>query len=187
MTEFLGEFNSFCSRHVKDLNDGKKHGIGFCLACFDPLSSYNPADSIISSCCLLAPDWDQCFVHKKCVMRYTKNAGYDSMCINCDMKVIEGMTKETWQKEMRQKGIFIPWKMAAWEEEKEYKEHFQKHVKNKCEYPYCRTRNISKDVWTCFVCGCFPRHLKCAKVETAEEYYCPKCFDQSFVERVPKW
>lgn len=115
-------------------------------------------------------------------MNYTKNAGYDSVCINCAME--EGdMTKEKWQREMREKGVFIPMVEASWEREG----YFKDHVKNKCEHPNCPTPNHTRNVWTCFVCGCFPRHLKCAKVQSAEEYYCPKCYDQSFVERVPRW
>jgi hypothetical protein len=114
-------------------------------------------------------------------MQYTKNAGYDSVCINCPM---EGdMTKEKWQMEMRDKGIFIPMSEASWEQEGRFKEQ----VKNRCLDPNCSNKNVTRNVWTCFVCGTFPRHLKCAKVETAEEYYCPKCYDQSFVQRIPKY
>lgn len=181
MTRFSGKFESYCNLHVPKLEEGRKHGNELCLACLEPLEAYHPADSIISSCCLRFSDWNKCFVHKKCAMRYCKNAGYDSMCINCPMEK-EVITKEEWQEEMRQKGIFIPMQAAIWEQE----DHFKDQVKNKCEDPQC-TIATSKNVWTCFVCGCFPRHLKCAKVKTPEEYYCPKCYDQSFCQRVPKF
>ena len=116
MTTFSGQFESFCNEHVLDPNGGIKHDFVYCLVCYKLLPAYNHADSIISSCCLLLPDWYKCFSHKKCVMEYTKNAGYDSTCINCTMGN-EGMTKEKWQNEMRQKGIFIPKCEASWESE----------------------------------------------------------------------
>lgn len=179
LTRFCDKFESYCSRHVPDPNGGKEHGDANCSVCVKPIGDYNHADSIISSCCLLLDDWDMCFLHKKCVNAYTLSAGYDSMCINCSM---EGrMTKEKWQHEMRLKGIFIPMREASWEADGRFKEQ----VKNKCGSSSCKTLETTKDVWTCFVCGCFPKHLKCANVDTFEEYYCPKCIDQSFVQRVP--
>lgn len=182
MTNFSGVFESYCNIHVPDRNEGKKHGAEYCLACIELLGTYHPADSIISSCCLRLHDWNKCFVHKKCSMHYAKNAGYDAMCINCPMN--DGIiTKASWQAEMRQKGVFIPMAEAVWEQEGQ----FTNHVKNKCEHPKCPQPSISRNVWTCFVCGCFPQHLKCAKVLTSEEYYCPKCYDQSFVQRVPRY
>jgi hypothetical protein len=114
-------------------------------------------------------------------MSYTKNAGYDSICINCCMENGD-MNKEKWQEEMRMKGIFIPRMEASWEREG----YFKDQVKNKCEHPQCSAPGITKGVYTCFVCGCFPRHLRCAKVKDHEDYHCPKCFDQSFVQRVPR-
>lgn len=175
-------FESYCGLHVPDLNGGKKYEeYVSCSVCISRLGPYNPADSIISSCCLKVHDWYCCFNHKKCVLEYTKNAGYDSMCINCSM--VDGPTKEEWQDEMRQKGVFIPMSAAAWEKDG----RFDNQVKNKCEDPNCPQRNSTKNVWTCFVCGCFPRHLSCAKVESSDEYYCPNCYDQSFVQRVPRY
>lgn len=178
-TVFYGKFESYCSKHVPDPNRGKRHGTEYCLVCFSVMGTYNHADSIIGSCCLKLPDWKKCFIHKKCAMSYTKNAGYDSTCINCPMK---SSSKEKWQMEMRKKGVFVPWQSAAWEKE----DYFKDHVKNKCEDPSCPKPWQSSNVWTCFVCGCFPRHLTCAKVYGSNEYYCPKCHDQSFIQRVPK-
>lgn len=123
-------------------------------------------------------------MHKDCVMKYTANAGYDSMCPTCPMNEEPGTLQEKknrWQDEMRQKGIFIPMTPASWEREGYYKNHVMK----KCESENCPVAASLRDVWTCFVCGCFPRHLRCAKVQKPEFYYCPKCYDQSFVQRVP--
>jgi hypothetical protein len=181
MTTFCDDFKSYCSKHVPDPNGGKRHGSEICHACYKPLGSYNHADSIISSCCLKLDDWNLCFVHKSCALKYTKNAGYDSICINCSME--EGLTKEQWQHEMRRKGVFIPMRMAVWELDGRFKEQ----VKNKCSDPKCPRPLATGTVWTCFVCGCYPKHLKCARVKNVEDYYCPKCFDQSFVQRVPKF
>ncbi|CRL08336.1 CLUMA_CG021295, isoform A [Clunio marinus] len=187
VTEFTGAFQSYCSHHVKDPNNGKKHeNYAECLVCNSLIATYDPANSIISSCCLLWPDYSKCFVHKTCILKYTKNAGYDSLCINCDMEVPAPnykLTKQEWQEEMRKKGIFIPMADAIWEREG----NFADQVKQKCEYGNCSSPNVTKDVFTCFVCGCFPMHLKCSKVTKHEEYYCPKCWDQSFVQRVPKY
>lgn len=182
MTQFSGQFDSFCNLHVPDFNKGKKHGSEYCLVCIERLDAYHPADSIISSCCLELSDWNKCFVHKKCALHYVKNAGYDSMCINCPMDK-KSMTKEKWQNEMRQKGVFVPMIEAVWEREGQ----FSNQVKNKCKSDNCPNPQTGSNVWTCFVCGCFPSHLKCAKVRTPEEYYCPKCYDQSFVQRVPRF
>lgn len=180
MTEMCGLFNSYCNKHVPDLNEGKKHGNTPCSVCDKALGNYDPSTCIISSCCLRLPDASECFVHNHCVANYTKNAGYDSMCINCPMD--EHLTKQEWQNEMRRKGIFIPYAAAAWEQNGQFREQ----IKNKCEFPKCPKKNLTRYVVTCFVCGCFPRHLDCARVQKHEDYYCPKCYDQSFVERVPR-
>lgn len=180
ITQFCGSFDSYCSRHVPDLNDGQRHGLENCAVCLSPMGSYNPADSIISSCCLLLDDWSLCFVHKKCVQKYVNHAGYDSMCINCPM--LGKLTKKEWQREMRLKGIFIPYSDASWEKDGSFKDQ----VKNKCQYLKCPKVSKTRDVYTCFVCGCFPRHLDCVKARRHEDYLCPKCYDQSFVQRVPR-
>lgn len=125
-------------------------------------------------------------MHKDCVAKYTKNAGYDSMCPTCPMDKEPGTLKEKkerWQAEMRMKGIFIPLAEAAWEKD----EYFKNQVKNKCGSQQCPCPTNPQNVWTCFVCGCFPLHLRCAKVTNPEEYNCPRCFDQSFVQRVPRY
>lgn len=180
MTVFRGQFQSYCNKHVPEPNGDKKHSVKYCLVCYELLQTYHPANSIISSCCLDLDDWEDCFVHKRCVMAYTKNAGYDSMCINCPMTE---RSREDYQNEMRDKGIFIPMKAAEWEKDGRFKDH----TKQKCEMPSCPYPSQKKSgVYTCFVCGCFPRHLSCAQVESFEDYNCPKCWDQSFVERVPK-
>ena len=179
MTVFSGKFGSFCNRHVPDRNEGKEHKAEYCLVCYELMPSYHPAESIISSCCLKLDHWQKLFLHKKCVLPYVKNAGYDSMCISCPM---EDLSKEDWQEEMRQKGIFIPMQDAAWEQD----EWFKSQSKRKCEMDSCPNKNKSYGVFTCFVCGCFPRHLKCASVNDQKDYYCPRCYDQSFVQRVPR-
>jgi hypothetical protein len=179
LTAFKGQFLSYCNRHVPDQNGGKSHSVKYCLVCYELLQTYHPANSIISSCCLALDDWEDCFLHKKCVMTYTKNAGYDSMCINCPMTE---RSKEDWQDEMRDKGVFIPMKVAEWEKDG----RFDDQTKQKCEMPSCPKPSSKSKVYTCFVCGCFPRHLSCANVSSFEDYNCPKCWDQSFVQRVPK-
>lgn len=49
----------------------------------------------------------------------------------------------------------------------------------------CPVPHITRDVWTCRICGCFPLHLSCAGVTSVNDYLCPRCMDQSFVARVP--
>ncbi|CRK93736.1 CLUMA_CG007264, isoform A [Clunio marinus] len=136
VTEFTGQFKSYCGKHFKDPNNGKKHqDNAYCLICFDVITSYDPANSIISSCCLYASDYFRCFNHKQCVLKYTKNAGNDSMCINCIMDLPEydyKLTKEQWQEEMRKKGIFIPMTKATWEQGNYFvdqvKQKLQRHI-----------------------------------------------------------
>lgn len=193
LTVFTGEFQSYCHEHVPDPNGGKRHiGNVSCLICFcflnsfDPDEPYNHVDSILSSCCAKLPDFRDRFLHRDCVTKYTKNAGYDSMCPTCLMDKEPGTLKEKkerWQFEMRLKGIYIPMAEAVWEQEG----YFKNHVKNKCEHKQCPNPGSVANVWTCFVCGCFPLHLKCAKVMKHEDYWCPKCYDQSFVQRVPRY
>jgi hypothetical protein len=180
MTSFWGEFKSYCNRHVEDRNEGKSHKCyDICSVCCEMLGTYHEAKSIISSCCLHSNDWKDKFIHKHCVMRYAKNAGYDSMCINCDM-TDENLTREEWQIEMRLKGVFVPMAPAVWERDNS----FADHVKNKCEMMGCTQPDSTKDVWTCYVCGCNPRHLNCFRVKKPQDYVCAACFDQSFVQRV---
>jgi hypothetical protein len=121
-------------------------------------------------------NFEQFFIHKRCCLEYTKNAGYDSMCITCD-----GRGKKAWQREMRMKGIYIPEEMASWEKGGNYSDQ----VKNKCQDPDCEIQGKDQDVFTCFVCGCFPRHLECVGAEKHSDYHCDKCIDQSFVKLIP--
>ena len=186
ITQFIDEFKSYCSLHNPETNVLRHPGYVYCCVCYKLITTNNPAACIFSKCCdpIYQPErsietiYLECFTHAACVQRYTINAGYDSACINCNM--VE-MTKEKWQDQMRRRGIFIPKQMASWEDD----EYFKKQTKNKCEHKNCKTPTVSKNVWTCFVCGCFPLHLKCAGVKSHEEYYCPKCYDQSFINLIP--
>lgn len=180
MTQFVGSFPSFCDVHVPDPNENRRpEDNAMCKACYEPLGPFSLSKCIIASCCLEQyDDWPKSFLHKECIVKYCKNAGYDSMCLTCSMT--DGRTREEWQNEMRLKGIFIPMAMAVWEND----DHFKKQVKKKCNLPGCQYKG-NDDVYTCFVCGCFPLHLRCAKVYQHQDYLCPKCFDQSFVQRVP--
>lgn len=187
VTEFIEEFKSYCHLHVKDTNRIKHKGT-FCLVCFQYIEEYSPVTSIFSTCCYenclkngITEEEEmanQTFVCSPCVQRYAVKAGYDAMCITCPMK---NMKNVEWQNQMRKKGIFIPMKMAEWENE----EHFKKQVKRTCSHPKCPDPKITANVWTCRVCGCHPLHLKCARVKTVDEYHCVKCIDQSFIQRVP--
>lgn len=188
ITQFVGKFESFCNRHPPEENVLKHEGLVYCHVCFMLINTNHPASCIMSKCCADAPNYFpdrpietiklECFTHADCVQRYTVNAGYDANCINCNMK---GMTKDEWQKQMRLRGIFIPKKMATWEEDG----YFNDQTKQKCGLPSCKNPEVKKNVYTCYVCGCFPLHLKCAGVELHEEYYCPKCYDQSFINLLP--
>lgn len=175
---FTGDFRSFCYRHVPDPNKGKKFTdeLQPCLACYNPIGCYDPVNTVISSCCLEEDDYAIRFIHKRCVLKYTRNAGYASMCITCDKME----NKELWQQEMRRKGIFIPMEDAVWERDGSFKDH----VKNKCEDPECKGGKQRNDVYTCFICGCHPRHLSCVGVKRHEDYNCVKCFGESFVQTV---
>ena len=194
MTVFSGQFQSYCDEHVPDPNSGKRHvGDVSCPICFCYLDSpynpevpYNHVDSILSSCCAKFDDFRKRFMHRDCVMKYTFNAGYDSMCPTCPMDDEPGTLKEKkkrWQTEMRLKGIYIPMAEASWEQEG----YFENQVMNKCSKRNCPTPSSLRNVWTCFVCGCDPLHLACAQVSKPEDYNCVKCINQSFVQRVPRF
>ncbi|XP_070491209.1 PHD finger protein 7-like [Chironomus tepperi] len=188
ITQFIGEFKSYCYQHNPEDNCLKHDGLVYCLVCYQLIKTNNPASCIISKCCVEAPKYFperpldtikvECFTHAECVQRYTVNAGYDASCLNCNM---DGTTKDEWQNQMRRRGIFVPEQMAVWEND----EYFKLQTKWKCENKDCTIPYITKNVWTCYVCGCFPLHLKCAGVKSHDEYYCPKCFDQSFIKLVP--
>lgn len=191
VTEFIDKFHSYCHSHIKDTNIIKHNGINIiCHVCNKTIVEYNPAKSIISNCCKKTYDDEGItdekelaqdkFVCNLCVQRYAVNAGYDAMCIMCPMVDVK---KEVWQNEMRKKGIYVPYQMATWENS----DHFKKQVKRKCSQPNCPNPKLTTNVWTCRVCGCFPLHLRCAKVASQEEYLCFKCMNQSFVQRVPIW
>lgn len=185
ITQFTDEFHSYCHKHVPDTNRIKHKGTR-CYVCNKLLSVCHPASSIFSSCCYesniefgrIEKDMIWSFVCEICMQKYCCNAGYDAMCVMCGM---ESMTKEEWQKQMRLRGIFIPMQMATWEQDG----RFKMHSKQKCGNPSCKYPSLTKNVWTCRVCGCDPQHLKCAGVTSYDEYLCVKCFDQSFVNRVP--
>lgn len=188
ITQFTGKFSSYCSIHNPETNLLRHPGYIYCHVCYKLITTNHPASCILSKCCVDAPKYfpersleviaTECFTHADCVQRYTANAGYDSVCINCNM---DGMNKEEWQEQMRLRGIFVPRRMAVWEND----DYFKQQTKRKCENKNCKTPDATKNVWTCYICGCFPLHLKCAGVSSHEEYYCPKCFDQSFINLIP--
>lgn len=184
ITQFIDQFHSYCPDHVPRTNVLSNKGC-YCCVCYKPLLTDHPAKCIFSKCCLehsknypertLQKLQEECFNHSNCVQRYVVNAGYDSQCINCPM---DDMSKKEWQNQMRRKGIFVPMRMAVWEDD----DYFKQQIKNKCGNEKCKTPSITRNVWTCFICGCFPLHLKCAGVTSHEEYLCPKCINQSFVD-----
>lgn len=176
---FTDNFRSYCNIHVPDPNQGKRfiNEVQDCLACLTPIGYYNPVRTLISSCCIDEKDYMKRFVHRRCVLQYARNAGYDAMCITCD-KIPD---KQIWQEEMRKKGVYIPMQEANWERDGSFKDH----VKNSCEDSACDDPANKSKVYTCYICGCHPKHLSCAGVEKHEEYNCIKCFDQSFVLRIP--
>lgn len=188
MTKFIGEYKSYCHEHVEDTNRIKHNGT-YCRVCYQFFPSYNPVVSIFSDCCYQdylndgitdeAEMTKEGFTCKQCVQRYAVTAGYDAMCIICGMK--HYWTKEKWQDQMRNKGIFIPMAMAKWESDA----YFKNQTKMKCVHPDCPTPKSTATVWTCRVCGIQPLHLACAGVTDVADYLCVKCADQSFVKRVP--
>lgn len=188
ITQFTGEFKSYCNDHIPIKNPMEHDGIAYCYVCSSLISSNHPASCIMSKCCVDVPTRcpeislemirTEYFSHANCLQRYTIQAGYDSHCMYCSM---DGMTKTQWQDYMRKRGIFVPQQMATWEND----DYFKNQTKWKCEKKGCTTPNVTKNVWTCFVCGCFPLHLQCAGVNSFEEYYCPKCYDQSFINLLP--
>lgn len=159
ITQFVGQFKSYCSRHVPDTNVCKHNAPVFCYVCFQLIQDYHPANSILSSCCLKYaeknPDFGltvedmkmQGFTHSLCIQRYVANAGYDSKCIHCPMKEI--MSNKEWQNQMRLKGIFVPMKMAEWETDG----RFMDQTKKKCQDANCPNPSNTSNVWTCHVCG----------------------------------
>lgn len=177
LTIFEGDFKSYCRSHIPE----KNRTIQFknpkqpCFVCFDEIGNFNAVTTLIASCCAKKDDYEIRFLHKKCILQYTKNAGRDSMCILCD-----DYSKKTWQKDMRLKGVYIPGQDAVWERDGS----FDDQVKNKCEKVDCETK-YNNDVYTCYICGTEPRHLKCVGAEKHSDYLCSKCFGESFVEIVP--
>lgn len=189
ITQFIDKFNSYCHEHLPDLNKYKHGEAVMCPCCYKTIRKFDIANSIISDCCLeihkkipeqYPPDYKKCaFVHSNCMQKYAFNAGHDTMCVCCCMKPVLG--KESYQRQLRLRGIFVPVKAATWESEG----YFDKMTKYKCGDPKCATPSVTKGVWTCFVCGCHPLHLSCAGVSSHEQYLCIKCTDQSFVNLIP--
>ena len=188
ITQFTGKFLSYCSKHNPEENLLRHPGFVYCHVCYKLISTNHPSMCILSKCCADAPKYYperpletikiECFTHADCIQRYTINAGYDSSCINCNM---DGMQKEQWQEQMRLRGIFVPKRMATWEDD----DYFKQQTKWHCESKDCKTPRITKNVHTCYVCGCSPLHLKCAGVNCHEDYFCPKCYNQSFIKLLP--
>jgi PHD-like zinc-binding domain len=185
ITQFTGEFQCYCDAHVPDMNRIKHNGTR-CSVCDTFIGGYHPATSIFSNCCyesvlklgITSEElMTQCFVCNVCIQKYCCNAGYDARCVTCNSK-----EKEEWQNQMRLRGIFVPMQMASWEQDG----RFDNQSMQNCKNPDCKNPWVTKDVWTCRVCGCDPQHLKCAGVDSFEEYLCAKCVGQSFLELLKK-
>jgi hypothetical protein len=176
VTIFDGDFRSYCKSHIPESFKAIQfeNSIQPCLACYEEIGKFNPVLTIISSCCSKTENFKTKFLHKKCLMQYTRNAGFDSMCILCDE-----YDKKVWQKEMKNKGIYIPGQAAIWELDGS----FDDQVKQKCTHPDCDIKN-NRDVFTCYICGTEPRHLKCVGAETHSQYLCSKCYGENFVKIV---
>ncbi|CAO1429609.1 unnamed protein product [Diamesa serratosioi] len=173
VTEFIFDFDSYCPEHILIANNIDHEEFDLCAFCYEYMGKSNPVSSVVPSCCV------KHFIHRKCMMKYTQEAGYYTTCPLCD-----NSEPENFRREMMLKGIFVPDREASWETTS----NFGSQVKNKCNFVDCpkpkATSNIigaPYSVCTCFVCGCFPIHLKCAGVKNHDNYYCPKCHDKTFL------
>ena len=97
VTEFIHNFESYCHEHVLIANNIDHKEVDVCAICYDVMGKNNPVSSVVPSCC------SSDFMHRKCMMKYTQEAGYYTMCPLCD-----NTEPESFQREMKLKGIYIP-------------------------------------------------------------------------------
>lgn len=97
VSEFINEFESYCHEHVLIANNIHHQPDELCAICYDVMGKENPVSSVVPSCC------NKHYIHRKCMMKYTQQAGFYTMCPLCVLT-----EPESFRREMRLKGIYVP-------------------------------------------------------------------------------
>ncbi|NXN75337.1 PHF7 protein, partial [Himantopus himantopus] len=173
LSQFFGEFKSFCWRHrpVQRVR-GVQRGQSACLICLEAVVGRPSYDTLICPACTSA------WFHRRCIQgQALSSALHHFHCPLCQ-------DVETFQAEMFRLGIYIPDRDAAWELDGSFAELYERHSScdtDQCLCPAGREQAEETGPWRlllCSSCGSRGTHQRCSGVaEGAESWECGDCSD----------
>lgn len=180
ITQFTGEFMSFCHEHLPVNHPSKHVDEQPCWICLDKIGPYNP----VSSTCSICPPEQETgeteigWYHRICLQMSAFQAGYYFKCPNC-------YEKEEFTKYAKLHGIFVPMRDATWELEKYA---FKDIHKSDCSAELCklamgcRVGPKGRELVGCKACGGAIMHIVCAELEDPSDYVCADCQNATFIK-----
>lgn len=171
--EFLDEFKSYCADHVIQ-RPLERRILDHCYVCFTAMDAqdYSPVSWVPSCGC------KPIYIHLECARRWALASGY--MC-NCNC----GDGSEEYHDMLRNNGVFVPHKDAAWEESLGAYASLQ-IIPDTCDAASCgcpRGRRFAAKSGTskwylnrCSTCGSGCIHSNCwTGMEHGKKYSCSRC------------
>ncbi|XP_074016922.1 E3 ubiquitin-protein ligase PHF7-like [Numenius arquata] len=170
LSQFFGEFKSFCWKHrpvqrVRALQQGQS-----CLICLEAVAERPCYDTLVCPTCTSA------WFHRRCIQgQALSSALHHFRCPLCqDMA--------TFQEEMFRLGIKIPDRDAAWELDGTFEDLYEQHSScdaEECLCPAGRQEAEENGPWRLLLCGsCASQgtHRRCSGMEAnAESWQCSDC------------
>uniref|UniRef100_A0A1Q3G0J9 Putative g2/m phase-specific e3 ubiquitin-protein ligase n=1 Tax=Culex tarsalis TaxID=7177 RepID=A0A1Q3G0J9_CULTA len=179
LTQFSGEFFSFCHEHVPIKHPETHHDRQTCLICKDEIGPYNP---VTSFCTLCPPELETgeteiVWNHRLCLQKFAFQAGYYFKCPNC-------YEAKEFTEFARQQGIFVPMRDASWELEKHaFKDiHQYRCCAENCQLVGNKSGGKKREMVGCKACGGATMHMICAGLNDPSDYVCSDCMDATFIK-----
>ncbi|XP_054270224.1 uncharacterized protein LOC128991406 isoform X2 [Macrosteles quadrilineatus] len=174
--QFFGEFKSFCAKHrpvqkisAKILAESSKNAM--CGICYEKVVPRPIHETLWAPCCQKSA-----FFHRDCVQKLATSAGYFFKCPLCN-------NTSTFQKEMKEFGVYIPEQDASWEcVPNAYQDLLVRHDtcdSVACSCPRGRKFNNQGTRWElvlCKFCGSQGMHIGCGRLKwKSPEFICDIC------------
>uniref|UniRef100_A0A8B9EQ75 PHD finger protein 7 n=1 Tax=Anser cygnoides TaxID=8845 RepID=A0A8B9EQ75_ANSCY len=171
VSQFFGEFKSFCWQHrpAQRLR-ALQQGPSLCVICLEAVARRPCYDTLVCPACTSA------WFHRRCIQGQALSAAlHHFRCPLCqDM--------QTFQEEMFRLGIKIPDRDAAWEEDRAFEDHHQRHSScdaSQCLCPVGREQSEDTGPWRlllCSSCGSCGTHQRCSDIrEDTSSWECSDC------------
>lgn len=188
LSQFSGEFRSYCSHHLPPFARRELTGSNVCAICIEPFLETNPImrvpPCLRTEVCLKSKFQNFSF-HRHCIMKQAATSGaYQLRCNICLYH------SEEYVKELRDRGIFVPESDAEWEQTDRPEGDAFAHLLYRpstcgalhCYCPEGRNhrvirRGVASDwnIKICAACGAHGIHVGCMQ-SYSEIFTCADCY-----------